>query len=62
MMVAWIAADIEIVLEDEFCVGSVVTARIRSPGGELEIMAEIERFDRELVLTGFPYTEPSLAA
>jgi nucleotide-binding universal stress UspA family protein len=51
-MVAWTAADIEIVLEDEFSAGAVVTARIRLPVGEIEVMAEIERFDRELVLEG----------
>jgi hypothetical protein len=48
----WTAADIEIVLDDEFCAGSVVTARIQTPGGDLEVMGEIERFDRELVLAG----------
>ena len=54
----WTAEDIEIVFDDEFCSGSIVTARIRTPNGELELIGEIERFDRELVVAGSTYTEP----
>jgi hypothetical protein len=45
-------ADIEIVLDDAFSAGSVVTARIRTPDGDLQMIGDIERFDRELVLAG----------
>jgi hypothetical protein len=49
----WTAADIEITLDNELSSGSVVTAHIRAPGGELALIADVERFDRELVLAGF---------
>ena len=48
----WTAADIQIVLDEELSAGAIVTARVETPDGELELMAEIERFDRELVLAG----------
>jgi hypothetical protein len=48
----WTAADITIVLDDSLSVGSVVTATIRTPEGDLQIIADVERFDRELVLAG----------
>jgi hypothetical protein len=48
----WTAADIEIVLDDSLSSGSVVTATITTPDGELQLIADIERFDRELVLAG----------
>jgi hypothetical protein len=48
----WTEADIAIVLDDELSAGSVVTSRIRTPEGELVLIADIERFDRELVLAG----------
>lgn len=48
----WTAADIEIVLEEAFTEGSLVTARIRTPEGDLILIADVERFDRELVLAG----------
>jgi hypothetical protein len=48
----WTAANIEIELEAGFTEGSLVTARIRTPAGDLILMADVERFDRELVLAG----------
>src|SRR5579864_2849854 len=48
----WTAADIEIVLDDALSAGAVATVRIRTPAGELLIMGEIERLDRELVIGG----------
>jgi hypothetical protein len=48
----WTAADITIVLDDSLSAGSVVTATIRTPEGDLQIIADVERFDRELVLAG----------
>ena len=48
----WTAADIEIRLLDPLSKGNVVTLRIVTPAGELLVMAEVERFDRELVLAG----------
>lgn len=52
LLCVWTAADIEIVLDNEQSSGSVVTLRIRTPEGELALIADIERFDRELVLAG----------
>jgi len=52
MMVAWTAADIEIELDHDLCSGAVVTANIRTPGGVLRLITNVERFDRELVLSG----------
>ena len=57
----WTAEDIEIVFDDEFCAGSIVTARIRTPNGELELIGEIERFDRELVVAGVHIQSHDLA-
>jgi hypothetical protein len=48
----WTEADIAVVIDDELSAGSVVTARIRTPEGELVLIADTERFDRELVLAG----------
>lgn len=46
----WTADDIQIELEDELTDGPVVTARIITPEGALQVMAEIEWRGRELVL------------
>jgi hypothetical protein len=49
---AWTAQDIEIQLDDEQSTGSVVTVHIKTPFGELVLIADIERFDHELVIAG----------
>jgi hypothetical protein len=48
----WTAADIEIELEEDSTEGSVVTVRVRTPEGDLILMADVEPFGRELVLAG----------
>lgn len=48
----WTAADIEIELVGELSAGEVVTVRLSTPAGDLIVMAEIEAYDRELVLAG----------
>jgi hypothetical protein len=50
----WTAADIEIVLDDDFTDDPVVTARIHTPAGDLLIMAEVGSDRRELVRRGLP--------
>jgi hypothetical protein len=56
----WTVADIELGLDDEWSAGPVVTARIKTPAGELLIMAEIERYDRELMLSRLHIQSESL--
>jgi len=48
----WTAADIDIEITD-LTNDPVVLAHIRTPVGELVLIADIERFDRELVLARF---------
>jgi hypothetical protein len=48
----WTAAEISLVIDDEASAGSIVTVRVSTPMGQLEIMANIESFGRELVLSG----------
>jgi hypothetical protein len=47
----WTATDVQIALDDELCEGAVATARIRTPAGELRLIANVERYDSELILT-----------
>ena len=50
--IVWTAADIEILLDDDGTDHPITTVRIRTPGGDLTIMAEITFQGRELVLAG----------
>ncbi len=57
----WTSADIEIVLDDELTDGTVATVRIRTPSGELLVMAEAEQNERELVLRRLDIQADALA-
>jgi hypothetical protein len=48
----WTAADIDIILDDALTDDPVVTARILTPAGELQVMAEVSVDDGELLLRG----------
>jgi hypothetical protein len=56
----WAAAEIQIAFDDEASAGSVLAARISTPAGELLVMAEVERYDRELVLANLHIQAESL--
>jgi hypothetical protein len=58
----WTAADIKLTIDDETSAGSVVTARVSTPEGDLVIMADIESLGRELVLSGLHIQTESLRA
>jgi hypothetical protein len=58
----WTAADVKVVIDDETSAGSVVTVRISTPAGDLEIIADIESFGRELVLSGLHIQTGTLRA
>jgi len=48
----WTVADLEIAILDPLSAGSVLTVQISTPAGPLLVMAEVESYDRELVLAG----------
>ena len=56
----WTAAEIQIALDDEASAGSVLTVRISTPAGQLLVMAEVERYDSELVLANLHMQAESL--
>jgi hypothetical protein len=58
----WTAAEISLVIDDEASAGSIVTVRVSTPMGQLEIMANIESFGRELVLSGVHIQTETLRA
>ena len=58
----WTAADINAVIDDETSAGSVVTVRVSTPAGDIVILADIESFGRELVLSGLHIQAETLRA
>jgi hypothetical protein len=58
----WTAADTKVAIDDETSAGSVVTVRISMPAGDPEIIADIESFGRELVLSGLHIQTETLRA
>jgi hypothetical protein len=58
----WTAAAIKVVIDDETSAGSVVTIPVTTPAGDLVVIADIESFGRELVLSGVHIQTESLRA